>query len=173
MLPKILTTRPARFPGRSALNVSTLPLFLAVRVTRMMDAMTLSTYESRRQVETFDGDQLAAHQLARFNSLLDRILPENRFYAEKLAGVRLPLKSLDELAELPMTYKDQLVAAEHEGSFAANLTWPVHEYVRFHQTSGTKGRPLVCLDTAEDWQWWIECWQHVLDAAHVSGPKTP
>ena len=26
------------------------------------------------------------------------------------------------------------------------------------------------LDTAEDWQWWIECWQFVLDAAEV-GPE--
>ena len=23
------------------------------------------------------------------------------------------------------------------------------------------------LDTAEDWQWWIECWQYVLDAADI------
>ncbi|MCG8583582.1 MAG: phenylacetate--CoA ligase family protein, partial [Pirellulales bacterium] len=52
------------------------------------------------------------------------------------------------------------------------LTFPVADYVRLHQTSGTKGRPLVVLDTAEDWHWWIECWQHVLDAAHVSADDT-
>ena len=134
--------------------------------------MTLSTQESRRQIEGLEADALAAHQLARLNALLERILPANRFYAEKLADVRLPLESLDELAELPLTYKDQLVAAEHEGAFAANLTWPVQDYVRLHQTSGTKGRPLVALDTAEDWRWWIECWQHVLDAAHISVDDT-
>ena len=39
---------------------------------------------------------------------------------------------------------------------------------RFHQTSGTHGRPMVVLDTADDWQWWIECWQYVLDAAEIT-----
>jgi phenylacetate-CoA ligase len=27
---------------------------------------------------------------------------------------------------------------------------------------------LAVLDTAEDWAWWIECWQYVLDAADVT-----
>jgi phenylacetate-CoA ligase len=26
----------------------------------------------------------------------------------------------------------------------------------------------VVLDTADDWRWWIEAWQYVLDAAHIS-----
>ena len=118
------------------------------------------------------GEALAAHQLARLNALLEQILPSNRFYAEKLAGARLPIESLDALAELPMTYKDELISADHEGAFAANLTWPRQDYVRLHQTSGTKGRPLVVLDTADDWRWWIDCWQHVLDAAHISPDDT-
>ena len=134
--------------------------------------MTLATQETRRRLESLEGQALAEHQLARLNALLDRILPVNRFYAEKLAGVSLPLKSIDQLSKLPLTYKDELVTAEHEGSFAANLSWPVQDYVRLHQTSGTKGRPLVVLDTAEDWHWWIDCWQHVLDAAHVSADDT-
>ena len=40
--------------------------------------------------------------------------------------------------------------------------------MRFHQTSGTHGRPLPVLDTAADWQWWLDCWQYVLDAAEVT-----
>src|SRR6185436_11093674 len=28
--------------------------------------------------------------------------------------------------------------------------------------------PMAVLDTAEDWQWWIECWQYVLDAAQIT-----
>ena len=27
--------------------------------------------------------------------------------------------------------------------------------------------PLDVLDTAEDWRWWIDCWQYVLDAADL------
>ena len=137
-----------------------------------MECMPHTTHESRRLLESLSGEALAEHQLARLNALLDQILPANRFYAEKFAGVKLPLESLNQLAELPLTYKDELIAAEHEGAFAANLTWPVQDYVRLHQTSGTKGRPLVVLDTAADWQWWIDCWQHVLDAAHISTDDT-
>ena len=49
-----------------------------------------------------------------------------------------------------------------------NLTFPLGNYVRFHQTSGTRGRPLPVYDTAADWDWWIECWQYVHDAAGVT-----
>jgi phenylacetate-CoA ligase len=88
-------------------------------------------------------------------------------YAEKLAGVPLPLKSLGELAKLPYTFKEDLLAHDGQG-FAANLTWPVERYVRYHRTSGTHGRPLVVLDTADDWVWWLETWQYVLDAAAMT-----
>jgi phenylacetate-CoA ligase len=40
--------------------------------------------------------------------------------------------------------------------------------VRCHQTSGTQGRPLTVLDTAGDWQWWLDAWQFVLDAAMIT-----
>ena len=36
------------------------------------------------------------------------------------------------------------------------------------ETSGTHGRPLAVLDTPDDWQWWIDCWQFVLDAAEMT-----
>src|SRR5690606_11717476 len=29
------------------------------------------------------------------------------------------------------------------------------------------GHPLAVLDTAEDWEWWMECWQFVLDTADI------
>ncbi|MEM9828607.1 MAG: AMP-binding protein [Planctomycetota bacterium] len=45
---------------------------------------------------------------------------------------------------------------------------PRSRYVRWHQTSGTTGRPLVVRDTAEDWNGWLDCWDRVLDAAVVT-----
>ncbi|HUE72309.1 MAG TPA: AMP-binding protein, partial [Pirellulaceae bacterium] len=62
------------------------------------------------------------------------------------------------------------VTTPASGEFAANLTYPLPKYVRYHRTSGTRGRPMAVLDTAEDWQWWIDSWQFVLDAADV-GPE--
>jgi phenylacetate-CoA ligase len=136
--------------------------------------MILTTFEQRRALEALQAKRLAAHQLARLNQLLKTILPQNRFYAEKLPHISPdaladpdgPLRSLDQLAELPFTFKEELLT-NVPGQLTANLTFPREQYIRMHQTSGTRGRPLVVLDTADDWTWWINCWQFVLDAGHV------
>ena len=125
------------------------------------------TYEQRRALEELSPDELTAHQLKRLNALLSQILPHNRFYADKFANVKLPIESLDELAALPLTSKSELINSSYAGDLAANVTYPIERYVRFHRTSGTRGRPLVVLDTQEDWAWWIDTWQYVLDAAEM------
>jgi phenylacetate-CoA ligase len=152
-----------------------------------MPPMPPTAGPSRRDQWLWDRDALRSFQLARLNALLAEIVPHNRFYAAKLAGHSLPLASLDELDKLPFTTKEELaagaaarnrpaVSAERGAMTAAggvvalepvNLTYPLDRYVRFHQTSGTGGEPLSVLDTADDWRWWIECWQHVLDAVGV------
>jgi len=126
-----------------------------------------SSSEARRRLERLDGAALARHQLARLNGLLEAILPHNGFYAAKLAAVSRPVKSLEEVASWPLTYKEELSDVPHGGPVATHLTYPLEQYVRFHRTSGTQGRPLVVLDTAKDWQWWIDTWQFVLDAAQI------
>jgi phenylacetate-CoA ligase len=137
--------------------------------------MISTDFQERRRLEGLDGKALARHQLGRLNRLFKSILPQNRFYAEKLTQIsasRLqaadgPLRSLDELARLPFTFKDELISSRQPGELAANLTFPLGHYTRFHQTSGTRGRPLVVLDTPEDWSWWMDCWQFVLDAGGI------
>lgn len=127
--------------------------------------MSHSSAEQRRHFESLDRAQLAEHQLVRVNHLLSTILPENEFYTAKLAKYPRQLDSLEQLSELPMTTKEELSG---EADRPANLTWPLECYVRYHQTSGTRGRPLTVLDTLDDWRWWIDCWQYVLDAAQVT-----
>ena len=125
-----------------------------------------TTEDQRRKFETLDRDALQAHQLASLNRLLAKILPQNEFYARKLSDCKIPLKNLDELGFWPTTIKEELQPATAD-PFVANRTYPTDHYVRYHQTSGTRGRPLVVLDTATDWKWWIDCWQFVLDAANI------
>ncbi|MEX1222941.1 MAG: phenylacetate--CoA ligase family protein [Pirellulales bacterium] len=127
--------------------------------------------DQRRRFEAMQPDALAEYQLQRLNRLLQTILPHNEFYAEKLADVELPLRSLDDLEQFPATYKEELLPSRDK-VFAANLTYPREKYVRYHQTSGTRGRPMVVLDTEEDWQWWLHCWQFVLDAAEITADDT-
>ncbi len=122
-------------------------------------------FQQRRQFESLQRDELDAYQLQALNRQFELILPDNRFYAEKLVGVNLPLESLEQFRELPFTVKDELQQAD---DFAANRTWPLERYTRFHRTSGTHGRPMIVVDTPEDWSTWTGIWQYVLDAAHVT-----
>ena len=114
-------------------------------------------------------DALASFKLDRFRQLLGEILPRNAFYAAKLAHVDVDeLESLDDLTGWPFTFKEELVESAGQGGLPGNLTWPPERYVRFHQTSGTHGRPLPVFDTAEDWAWWMECWRWILDRGGVA-----
>ena len=129
--------------------------------------MPHTTATQRRQFQSLPRPDLERYQFDRLNSMLDQILPANEFYAQKLARVNRPIESLADFATWPFTFKEELVVAGCQGDVATNLTWPIEKYCRFHQTSGTSGRPLVILDTPDDWQWVLECWQYVLDAAGI------
>ncbi len=129
--------------------------------------MSLCTPQERRRLERLDRASLEAHQLERLNALLSEVLPQNEFYASKLGDVRLPLESLDQLQEFTFTFKTGLAHTDAAKAITRNHTYPLDHYVRWHQTSGTRGRPLVVLDTPDDWQNWIHCWQFVLDAAGI------
>ncbi|HZS76392.1 MAG TPA: AMP-binding protein [Ktedonobacteraceae bacterium] len=123
------------------------------------------------RLETADRSRIEAHQLSRLQEGLRRFLPDNRFYRRKLLqeGETLSIERLDDLARLPFTTKRELVSDQEEHPlYGTNLTYPLSEYVRFHQTSGTTGRPLKILDTQESWDWWAECWESVYEAAGVS-----
>jgi phenylacetate-CoA ligase len=130
--------------------------------------MTTSTPAQRRRTQELDRTQLADLQLAQFNKLLAEVFAHNHFYQRKLSGCPAQLENLDQLSSLPFTTKEELQPPPGSEPFATNRTYPLERYVRFHQTSGTRGRPLVVVDTADDWQWWIDAWQFVLDAAGVT-----
>lgn len=124
--------------------------------------------DERKRLTSLDRPALRSLQLEKLNRLLDEVSRHNDFYKHKLAGYPTKLESLEQLAELPLTTKEEIQPASTSTPFALNRTYPLDRYVRFHQTSGTRGKPLVVLDTANDWQWWIDCWQYVLDAAEVT-----
>ena len=123
-----------------------------------------------QDLETASRRQIEAHQLARMQQGLARMLPGNRFYQRKfcLDGERVTIGSLEEIVHLPFTTKQELVQDQAEAPlFGTNLTYPLNEYVRLHQTSGTTGRPLKVMDTQESWDWWADCWCDVYRAAGV------
>lgn len=123
------------------------------------------------QLENAPRPVIEEHQLARLQHGITHILPQNRFYREKLLqeSGAVTLERLEDLSGLPFTTKRELVSDQEQSpSFGSNLTYPLSEYVRFHQTSGTSGRPLKILDTQESWDWWADCWTSVYRAAGVT-----
>lgn len=127
-----------------------------------------------KDIETASQERIEQHQLSSLQHLLSKVLESNRFYQRKLheAGIESAkeIKSLDDMRHLPFTYKKELVAdQEANPPFGTNLTYPLEKYVKFHQTSGTTGRPYRCIDTEQDWQWWSRCWGFIFTAAGV-GP---
>lgn len=124
-----------------------------------------------KKTETMPREQLRQLQVQKLQTMLAEIYGKNEFYTIKLGrtGFRPgDLKSLNDLEKLPLTTKTELVEDQAANGFAANLTYPVSAYVRFHQTSGTTGKPLRVFDTAESWKWWGRCWGHVLTGAGVT-----
>ncbi|MSQ96201.1 MAG: phenylacetate--CoA ligase family protein [Gemmataceae bacterium] len=100
----------------------------------------------------------------RLAELLRTILPANRFYARKFAG--LPL---DDWQQLPFTTKAELLAnqAEHP-PYGELLTYPLERYTRLHQTSGTTGAPLRWLDTPASWERLLGSWRTMFDIVGVT-----
>jgi len=122
-----------------------------------------TTDAERERWRLSDPETVRSHQLAKLNRLLLDATAKQSFYQHKYRGIKLPLESLAALPDLPLLEKGELIT----GGVAAICGLPANHYVRLHQTSGTCGEPLRVLDTADDWQWWLDCWQYVLDAANV------
>lgn len=110
-------------------------------------------------------------QLQALNSLLAEILPRNPFYAAKLKHL-LPFRPFGDLKtalrEIPFTTKEEL-QKDHlrQPPHGTHLSYPMGDYIRSHQTSGSFGEPMVWLDRAADWEWVVENWKCVLKRAGV------
>lgn len=112
---------------------------------------------------------LASRQLDQVNALLAALASGgNKFYQAKLDG----LNSVESIAEftgrVPFTTKEELADDQlAHPPYGTNLTYPLEQYSRFHQTSGTSGQPMIWLDDAEGWNWLRGNWEWVWEEADV------
>ncbi len=118
---------------------------------------------TRAEIETVQRRKLSA--------MLAALWEGNRFYRRKLEGSGLTPDDLADprrLRRCPTTTKEELsLDQEAFPPYGSNLTYPLERYVRLHQTSGTRGRPLRWLDTPESWAWFMRCWEVIYQAAGV------
>lgn len=123
-----------------------------------------------RELETLGRARLRERQNERLRLLMAE-LATNTFYQAKARGAGLQLENIgrvEDLAALPFTTKAELIEEQTaHPPFGRLLTYPLSSYRYFHQTSGTTGRPLRWIDTAEGWDWFTRCWGTVYRAAGV------
>lgn len=118
------------------------------------------------QPENLKRNELEAFQLERLQILLKTVNETNCFWKKKFrnASVKVAeVHSLDDLQHLPLLIKKELVEdQEANPPYGSNLTFPLVEYARMHQTSGTTtGQPMRWLDTTASWKWFKDCWAQI------------
>ena len=90
-----------------------------------------------------------------YRAQLAYLLERSDFYREKLAGSE-PAGGLADIAELPLTEKDELRATcTPDNPIGAHLCATAPEIVRIYSTSGTTGTPSYIPLTASDLENWV------------------
>jgi len=103
-------------------------------------------------------------QFARLKNLVERVYTNVPFYRKKLesAGISpADIKTLDDIAKLPFTSKDDLRETYPYGLLAV----PQADIVEIHMSSGTTGIPVVDAYTKRDMDDWAEGMARTLSGA--------
>ena len=110
-------------------------------------------------------------QLARLRAQVAHAWRASPFYRRKLDGARVKpatIRTLDDLARLPFTTKDELKQNQAERPpWGDVLAVPLADVLRIHMTSATTGRPLAFLDTPQDWHGFYHSYARSLHAFGV------
>jgi phenylacetate-CoA ligase len=116
--------------------------------------------------ETMSTDEMQAFQLGKLQETVAWLYEKVPFYQKKMdeLGVKAgDVKSVDDLAKLPFTVKNDLRDNYPFGLCAV----PMNEVVRVHASSGTTGKPITGPYTAADLDQWAECMARCLTANGV------
>ena len=106
-------------------------------------------------VETVSRDEMAAMQVARLRNCVAHVSVNVPLYRERLAAAGAgpsDVRTVDDLARLPFTVKQDLRESYPYGLFAV----PMSEVVRLHASSGTTGKMTVVGYTANDIAMWAD-----------------
>lgn len=118
-------------------------------------------------IERLSEKELKEIQERRLKALVNTVYEYSPFYRErfKKAGVHpSDIKTLDDVAKLPFTKKQDLRNTYPFGMFSV----PLSQVVRFHASSGTTGKPTVVGYTANDIRNWVESLCRALVSCGVS-----
>jgi phenylacetate-CoA ligase len=115
-----------------------------------------------RAAESADRAELERLQLERLRNVVARCAERVPFYRHTLpARIQQSLETIDDIAELPFTTKDDLREAYPFGMLAVDRS----DLVRVHASSGSRGKPTLVGYTSGDIALWAEMCARALVAA--------
>ncbi len=121
----------------------------------------------QKDIETIKRDKLKEIQIQKLRKTVEHCYNNVPLYKRKFDEIGLKpehIKTLDDLAKIPMTVKDDLRDNYPFGMFAV----PQKELVRVHASSGTTGKPTVVGYTRND----IEMWSDIVARVGVMAGVT-
>lgn len=120
-----------------------------------------------RRQECMDREEIGQLQLERLQSILNRVHRNVSFYSRRFDELNIlpeEIRSLEDLARIPLTMKEDLRASYPYGLFAL----PLREVVRIHSSSGVTGKPTVTGYTRNDLKHWSQLTARVLASGGVT-----
>lgn len=117
-----------------------------------------------KEMECAGRDEMKAWQSTHLVDTVRRVYENVPHYRAKMdkAGIKPEdIKSVNDLAKLPFTYKQDLRDTYPYGLFAV----PMDDVVRVHASSGTTGKQIVVGYTRHDLDIWSDCCARALTAA--------
>ena len=104
-------------------------------------------------------------QWERLRALLDTVQTTNPFHRKRLMNTGIAVSLDDYVKRCPLMTKRLLVQdRQNFPPYGSNQTYPLENYTRFCQTSGTTGPPLTWLDSRDDWDGMLLLWQEIFSA---------
>jgi phenylacetate-CoA ligase len=120
-----------------------------------------------RRNECMPREEIEQMQLERLQSTLNRVYRNVAFYKKRFDLLKIgpdQIQSVQDLAQFPLTMKEDLRESYPYGMFAL----PLREVVRIHSSSGVTGKPTVTGYTRNDLHHWSQLTARVLAAGGVT-----
>ena len=140
------------------------PGFGLLAKPRVRRPFPISTVPRSEAIEGYR-QAIQKEQWERLRALLDTVQITNAFHRKRLMNTAAATSLEDFVKRCPLMTK-RLVVQDRENfpPYGSNHTYPLENYTRFCQTSGTTGPPLTWLDSRDDWSGMLSLWQRIFDA---------
>jgi len=119
-----------------------------------------------------DHNNIKQGQLTALKEIIDVTNASNPFWQKRFSacGIDNDIDSLEAYFEkMSFCDKNDFVADQSAiKPYGTNLSFPIENFTRISQTSGTTGHTIRWLDTHADWEWMVRGWRKIFESAGIT-----